>query len=156
MATEIKTNDDFDDDFFDTLLNDIIEDEKPKDVEKVPDPVSIETVTSEQEQVEQIDQVSNVTAITDELLQMTREDRTQATQVFDMLFEKVNKGRDIGDASKEFLVESLKVKVMASKNLIDLLKTMKQAKESGVGVFVNNGINALNEGINFDRIKSDI
>jgi hypothetical protein len=145
MTTTEKKSD-FDDDIFDKLVDDIVSEGK----ELVATEVFIPPVIEPSKEI-----AISSEDITKELLDMTHEDREQASAVFDMFYGKLSTGKDFTSASKEFLVKALEVKVSSSKNLIDLLKTMKQEKENKVGVFVNS-VSAMSEGIDIKKLQENV
>ncbi len=71
-----------------------------------------------------------------ELIKQTLDDREQADQIFNLFFPDLGMGQDRTTASKEAITKALELKIMASRNIIDLLKLRKEAN-SKVGVFVN-------------------
>lgn len=94
--------------------------------------------------------------IIDNVLEMTKEDRKQAGDVFDMFYDKLLSGRDYSPSTKEFIVKALEVKVNASRNLIDLLRIKNKKADTFGNNVIYNTTSSFREGINLERIKNEV
>lgn len=83
--------------------------------------------------------VTNREDLAEELIKVTREDRTQADKLFELFYPEIMSGMDRSQASKEALTKALELKIAAGRNIIDLLKIMKQEEKvnNAIGVFIN-------------------
>lgn len=83
--------------------------------------------------------VSNKEDLAEELIKVTREDRKMADKLFELFYPEIMSGMDRSQASKEALSKALELKIMAGRNIIDLLKVMKQEEKvnNAIGVFLN-------------------
>ena len=97
--------------------------------------------------------VSNKEELAEELISITREDRKMADKLFELFYPEIMSGQDRSQASKEALSKALELKIAAGRNIIDLLKVMKQEEKvsSAIGVFFNE----KKAGISIDSIKED-
>jgi len=97
--------------------------------------------------------VSNKEELAEELISITREDRKMADKLFELFYPEIMSGQDRSQASKEALSKALELKIAAGRNIIDLLKVMKQEEKvsSAIGVFFNE----KKAGISIDSIKEN-
>lgn len=95
--------------------------------------------------------VSSREDLAEELMKVTKEDRKMADKLFELFYPEIMHGRDRSQASKEALSKALELKITAGKNIIDLLKIMKQDEKNtnAIGVFFNE----KNAGISLSKIQ---
>jgi hypothetical protein len=90
------------------------------------------------------------------LLEMTQSDRKMADKIFQLFYPNIGSGTDRSQASKEALTRALELKINAGRNIIDLMKLLKEDQNSGnVGIFISDkkaGIDMKNiqEGLDDD------
>lgn len=95
--------------------------------------------------------VSSREDLAEELMKVTREDRKMADKLFELFYPEIMKGVDRSQASKEAMSKALELKITAGRNIIDLLKIMKQDEKNtnAIGVFFNE----KNAGISLSTIQ---
>ena len=113
----MKKADDFDDivDSFDADIKDIEETEKSDESKEL-----------------QID------AITSELMNMVKDDRAKADEVFDIMRDQIE-GGDKSMAVRETLARAVEIRVSCSQNLVELLKIKSSLKKVNKAVQINVG-----------------
>ena len=97
--------------------------------------------------------VSNREDLAEELIKVTRDDRKMADKLFALFYPEIMSGKDRSQASKEALSKALELKIAAGRNIIDLLKVMKQEEKvnNAVGLFINQ----KKAGIDLELIKNE-
>lgn len=93
------------------------------------------------------------------LLEMTKEDRDQASNVVNMFYDKINLGKDYSPSSKENLVRAIEAKINASKNIVDLLKIKLKREEDrshGNSFAVINAVNGTTESVDFELLMKNV
>lgn len=93
--------------------------------------------------------VSDKEELAKELIKLTREDRKMADRLFELFYPEISSGHDRSQASKEALSRALELKINAGRNIIDLIKIMKQEEKlnNSIGFFFSgkkNGIDIKN------------
>ena len=99
--------------------------------------------------------VTEFESLAGELMKMTVEDRKKADEAFELFFPEIARGTDRSQASKEALMKSIELKISAGRNIIDILKLLKnEEKKNGtnVGIFLN----TKKSGIDLNNIIKDI
>jgi len=93
-------------------------------------------------QILDIDNISNWPIIKNdiypkELVKLTKEDRKMADKLFELFYPEISSGHDRSQASKEALSKALELKISAGRNIIDLMKIMKQEEKlnNSIGFF---------------------
>lgn len=83
--------------------------------------------------------VTDKEELAEELIKVTREDRAMADKLFELFYPEIMSGMDRSQASKEAMTKALELKIMAGRNIIDLLKIMKTEEKvnNAIGVFIN-------------------
>lgn len=81
--------------------------------------------------------VSDKEQLAEELIRITHEDRKMADKLFELFYPEIAAGQDRSQASKEALSKALELKIAAGRNIIDLLKIMKQEEKvnNSIGLF---------------------
>lgn len=97
--------------------------------------------------------VSDKEELAEELIVLTREDREMADKLFNLFYPEISRGQDRSQASKEALSKALELKINAGRNIIDLMKIMKQEEKTNnsIGVFFS----GKKTGINLQDIKDN-
>lgn len=92
----------------------------------------------------------------DDLVDLTLEKNKsieeQADAAFQVFFDPIARGTDHSQASKEQMLEALKVKVELTKNLVELAKLKKKSIDPKVGIQINT-VSPLQAGIDIEKIK---
>lgn len=98
----------------------------------------------------------DINSIAEELIRMTKDDRSKANKIYEMFFTSLGLERDKSEASKEALTKALELKIEASKNLIELLKikTRNNEVKTNIGI-VFPTLNQKKSGININRLKEE-
>lgn len=104
-------------------------------------------------QTKEID-ASDTEEIEQALIDQTLDDRKKADQIFDLFYTKLGLDKDRTEGSKEAINKSLELKILASKNMIELLKLKKQTRDA-IGVFVN-AQSGRKVGIDIDKLQEEI
>jgi len=88
-----------------------------------------------------------------EMLRLTNEDRSMADKIFKLFYPELMNGRDRSQASKEALTRALELRINAGRNIIDLMKFMKQDEKinNSIGLFFNE----KKAGINLQSISGE-
>jgi len=112
------------DDELDAIINSMSEDEKKEETnvvtkEDVLPPAKVKLDSTDTD------------AMSDELINMVKDDRDKADQVFNLFYGNIAQNTDHSQASKEGLNKALELKIDASRNIIELLKIKSKAKETG-------------------------
>ncbi len=83
--------------------------------------------------------VSDKEDLARELVKLTQEDRKMADKLFELFYPEILSGMDKSQASKEALTRALELKISAGRNIIDLMKIMKQEEKvnNSIGIFFN-------------------
>ena len=81
--------------------------------------------------------VSDKEELAKELVKLTKEDRKMADKLFELFYPEISSGHDRSQASKEALSKALELKISAGRNIIDLMKIMKQEEKlnNSIGFF---------------------
>lgn len=129
MSDEENNNEDVDG-ILNDLENEISSSENQVDSQKEADPTDKEELARK-------------------LLNMTQDDRKMADKIFQLFYPNLGMDPDKGKTStKEAITRALELKISAGRNLIDLMKLLKEEQNSGnVGIFISDkkaGINAEN------------
>lgn len=113
--------------------------------------ISIENKSIEKANPLELD-VTDREDLATELIKVTRDDRKMADKLFELFYPEIMSGQDRSQASKEALTKALELKISAGRNIIDLLKVMKQEEknQNSIGVFFTE----KKAGINLDNIKT--
>jgi hypothetical protein len=92
------------------------------------------------------------------LVDMVKDDRKKANEIFDLFYTNLAQDTDRSQASKEAITRALELKIEASKNLIELLKIKTRFNESGnkVGLFFGGTTSAEKAGIDLKEIKKNL
>jgi hypothetical protein len=98
--------------------------------------------------------VTDQDELAEELVNMVKDDRNKADEVFDMYYPKIATDKDRSEASKEGLTKALELKIEASKNIIELMKVKAKAEQSGtnIGIMLS-GIPAKKAGIDMNVVR---
>jgi hypothetical protein len=87
------------------------------------------------------------------LIEMTNEDRSMADKIFQMFYPNISMGTDRSQASKEAITKALELKINAGRNIIELMKLLKQEEKSNnIGIFLNE----KKTGININSIMEEL
>lgn len=87
------------------------------------------------------------------LLEMTNDDRAMADKIFEMFYPNISMGTDRSQASKEAITRALELKINAGRNIIELMKLLKQEEKTGnVGIFINE----KKAGIDISNIRDEL
>jgi DNA anti-recombination protein RmuC len=87
------------------------------------------------------------------LVNMTNEDREMADKIFKMFYPNISMGTDRSQASKEAITRALELKINAGRNIIELMKLLKQEEKSGnIGIFINE----KKAGIDINNINNEL
>lgn len=91
--------------------------------------------------------------LAEELIKITKDDRKMADRLFELFYPEIMSGQDRSQASKEALSRALELKIAAGRNIIDLLKIMKDSEKANtaIGVFFNE----RKAGISIDSMKDN-
>ena len=95
-----------------------------------------------------------------QILIMTQNDRKMADDLYKVFEQNVKLGMDRSEASKETMAKALELKIMASKNLIDMLKVKNSKKDNGnvnIGIFTpDSAITPKKANIDIMNIKENL
>jgi len=83
--------------------------------------------------------VEEVDSIAEGLVNMVKDDRKKADEIFDLFYTNLGMGHDRSESSKEAITKALELRIEASKNLIELLKVKSKISQ------VNNKVGILFE-----------
>jgi len=101
--------------------------------------------------------VEDLNSIAENLVKMTKNDRSDADKVFELFFTALGLKEDRSEASKEALTKALELKILASQNIIELLKIKAKTNEmkTSIGLFFNQGMPGKKAGVNLKSIKQE-
>jgi hypothetical protein len=100
--------------------------------------------------------IEDLNSIAENLVKMTKIDREQADQVFALFFARLGLNEDRSEASKEALTKALELKILASQNIIELLKIRSKATEiKNTLSFYNQGMSGKKAGVSLKSIKQE-
>lgn len=97
---------------------------------------------------------SDLEEVEKELIKQTLDDRKTADKIFQLFFANLGTRVDRSEGSKEALTKALELKILASKNLIDLLKLKKAVDKNQLGVFINT-MSSKKAGIDVRNLQQD-
>ena len=124
------------------------------EIEEEPETTEIEVVeTREIANVDEVD-VTEFESLANELLKMTQEDRKLADKTFELFYPDISMGRDKTKGSAEAITKAVELKIEAGRNIIDIMKLLKQEKPTGnnVGIFFN----SKKTGIDLTNVAEEI
>ena len=110
------------------------------------------------------DQIKDIDVMEDEdvmkqILIMTQNDRKMADDLYKVFEQNVKLGMDRSEASKETMAKALELKILASKNLIEMMKVKNSKKDTGnvnIGIFTpDSAITPKKANINIQNIKEN-
>ena len=140
-------------------MSEVIEIDIDKEIEKVYDDLENKELEVVKDQIKDID-VMEDEDVMKQILIMTQNDRKMADDLYKVFEQNVKLGMDRSEASKETMAKALELKIMASKNLIDMLKVKNSKKETGninIGVFTpDSAISPKKAGIDITHIKENL
>lgn len=91
--------------------------------------------------------------LANQLLDMTKDDRNMADKIFQLFYPELGTGRDRSQASKEAITRALELKINAGRNIIELMKLLKEDTKSGnIGIFFGE----KKAGIDINNIRDEI
>jgi hypothetical protein len=96
--------------------------------------------------------VEDASSVASGLVDMVKNDREKADEIFNLFYTNLAKDTDRSQASKEALTKALELKIEASKNIIELLKIKTRTVDGGTNVFVN-AITPKKAGIDINNIR---
>lgn len=101
--------------------------------------------------------VADLDSIAENLVKFTKSDREKADQIFELFFTAIGLKEDRSEASKEALTKALELKILASQNIIELLKIKAKSNEikTNIGLFFNQGMTGKKAGVNLKSIKQE-
>lgn len=131
------------------LLNSLdAEDKKEKEGEKKED---TEVAISQAREIDATD----TEQVEQALIDQTIEDRKKADKIFELFYADLGFKKDRSQASKEAINKSLELKIMASRNLIELLKLKRESTKNAMGIFINT-VSKNKTGIDLSRIQEEL
>jgi hypothetical protein len=99
--------------------------------------------------------VEDLTSVAEGLVEMVKNDRSKADEIFDLFYTDLAKKTDRSEASKEALTKALELKIESSKNIIELLKIKARMSDGGANVFINT-ISPKKAGIDINNIREAV
>lgn len=130
-----------------------------KEIEKVYDDIERKDLEAVKEQCKDID-VMEDEDVMKQILVMTQNDRKMADDLYKVFEQNVKLGMDRSEASKETMAKALELKILASKNLIDMLKVKNSKKDSGnvnIGIFTpDSALSPKKANIDIQNIRDNI
>jgi hypothetical protein len=111
------------------------------------------------------DQIKDIDVMEDEdvmkqILIMTQNDRKMADDLYKVFEQNVKLGMDRSEASKETMAKALELKILASKNLIEMMKVKNSKKDTGnvnIGIFTpDSAITPKKANIDITHIKENL
>ena len=130
-----------------------------KEIEKVYDDIERKDLEVVKEQCKDID-VMEDEDVMKQILVMTQNDRKMADDLYKVFEQNVKLGMDRSEASKETMAKALELKILASKNLIDMLKVKNSKKDSGnvnIGIFTpDSALSPKKANIDIQNIRENI
>ncbi len=101
----------------------------------------------------QID-ITDEVEVSNKMLEMIENDRKKADEIFDLFYKDLSLGKDHSSSSKENLTRALELKIEASKNLLEMIKTKQKQKgpTNGIGIMLNT-VNDKKVGINISGLN---
>lgn len=128
--------------------------EKDLSIEELLKEVSPNEIEIKKEKITDLNTVPVKTE--DDLIELTIEKNKkieeQADAAFQMFFDPIARETDRSQASKEMMVEALKVKVELNKLLVEMAKIKKKSIDPKVGIQINT-VSPLQAGIDLAKIK---
>ena len=101
--------------------------------------------------------VTEVESIAKELVNMTLDDRKMADTLFQLFYPELANGKDKTTASKEAIAKSLELRIAAGRNMIDLLKVMKNdGNKNAIGMFFGDTMSGKKVGIDLGNISNEL
>lgn len=95
-----------------------------------------------------------------QILEMTNQDRKLADDLYRTFDMEVKAGRDRSQASKEAMSKAVELKILASKNLIEMMKVKNSKKDTGnvnIGIFTpDSAISPKKANIDITHIQENL
>ena len=95
-----------------------------------------------------------------QILIMTQNDRKMADDLYKVFEQSVKLGMDRTEASKETMAKAVELKILASKNLIEMMKVKNSKKDTGnvnIGIFTpDSAITPKKANIDITHIKENL
>lgn len=141
------------------MSNSLIETDIDKEIEKAYDDLENKDLEVIKDQIKDID-VMEDEDVMKQILTMTQNDRKMADDLYKVFEQNVKLGMDRSEASKEAMSKAVELKILASKNLIEMLKVKNSKKDSGnvnIGIFTpDSAISPKKANIDITHIKENI
>ena len=142
------------------MSNSLIEEtDIDKAIEQVYDDLEKKELEVVKEQCKEID-VMEDEDVMKQILIMTQNDRKMADDLYKVFEQNVKLGMDRSEASKETMAKALELKILASKNLIEMMKVKNSKKDSGnvnIGIFTpDSAMSPKKANIDIQIIKNNL
>lgn len=142
------------------MSNSLIEEtDIDKAIEQVYDDLEKKELEVVKEQCKEID-VMEDEDVMKQILIMTQNDRKMADDLYKVFEQNVKLGMDRSEASKETMAKALELKILASKNLIEMMKVKNSKKDSGnvnIGIFTpDSAMSPKKANIDIQNIKNNL
>lgn len=92
--------------------------------------------------------------LANQVMKFTVDDRKKADSLYELFYTDIAMGRDKTKGSAEAITKAVELKIAAGRNVIDIMRLLKEDKKEGtnVGIFLN----SKKSGINLENVINDI
>lgn len=138
------------------MMEDLLTDEETIQIDKLIEEVAAKLPEVIKEKEETLP-VTTEPKTDDELINITLQKNDEvenlANKAFELFFQELQRGTDRSSASKEQMLEALKVRVELNKTIVELAK-LKKKQENKVGVLINT-MSPTQAGIDMRKIQEE-